>query len=105
MRNCFLQQLPDGPPYIGIADLTNIGEMVPGSMTITRINIPAAYRGQGYGTQLLRSITQAADEAGVDLSLEIMPSGPLDYDDLEAWYKRHGFTQIGDNIYYRKHKG
>lgn len=79
------------PKTRAIADLTGIGEMVPKTRTITRINVPADYRGRGLGTRLLKKILADADAFGVALSLEIMPSGPLDYDALEAWYRRHGF--------------
>jgi GNAT superfamily N-acetyltransferase len=75
----------------GIADVTNLGEMVPKTRTITRINIPEESRGRGLGTKLLRRILADADAEGVILSLEIMPSGPLDYNALEAWYRRWGF--------------
>lgn len=74
-----------------IADLTNMGEMVPKTMTITRINVLPEHRGRGLGSRLLKTILADADAAGVALSLEIMPSGPLDYDALERWYRRHGF--------------
>jgi predicted GNAT family acetyltransferase len=94
VKNCYIIHLADKPenyPQIGIADLTNVGEMVPGTMTITRVNIPAAHRGKGKGTELLKMILTDADQYGVLLSLEIMPSGSLDYEALYDWYVRHGF--------------
>lgn len=95
MKNCFILPVDNEAPYkVGIADLTNIGEMVPSTMTITRINIPESHRGQGLGSTLLKMITDAADEAQVMLSLEIMPSGPLDYDQLYDWYVRHQFHSL-----------
>lgn len=96
MRNCFTLKLQEGPrgiERIAIADLTNMGEMVSGTMTITRINVPSEFRGRGYGSLLLKQVLTAADHDLVRLSLEIYPSGPLSHDDLEAWYKRHGFIQ------------
>lgn len=94
MKNCYVLEIPDSPermPQGAIADLTNLGEMVPGTMTITRIHVPPAHRGMGYGAQLLRQIVSDADEVGILLSLEINPYGPLDYQDLENWYIRYGF--------------
>lgn len=86
MRNCYVNSTTRA-----IADLTNVGEMVPGTMTITRINVPAKHRGKGLGSELLKRICEDADADGMSLSLEIMSSGPLDYDALSAWYKRNGF--------------
>jgi ribosomal protein S18 acetylase RimI-like enzyme len=106
MKNCFIYHCPDLPerlPQVGIADLTNIGEMVPGTMTLTRINIPAHHRGQGHGSKFLKHICEEADKHGVALSLEIMPSGPLNYYALAEWYKRHGFRDADlDGIYIRR---
>lgn len=96
MKNCFVLHIPDRPermPQIAIADLTGLGDMVPGTMTITRINVPTWARGQGYGSKLLREILDAADTEETPLSLEVMPSGPLDYDELVRWYKRYGFRE------------
>lgn len=94
VKNCYILPVdPEAPYRVGIADLTNMGEMVPGTMTITRINIPETHRGQGLGTKLLQMITDAADEEPTMLTLEIMPSGPLNYEQLYDWYVRHGFCQ------------
>lgn len=58
---------------------------------ITRINVPEKYRGQGIASQLLRDIIAEADREQVRLYLEIVPTGGLNYDQLDAWYRRHGF--------------
>ena len=73
-----------------IADLILPGELTPG-WTISRINVPAIHRGKGLGTKILNEITADADAEGASLWLQVMPSGPLDYDALVAWYRRHGF--------------
>jgi GNAT superfamily N-acetyltransferase len=78
-----------------IADLYAPGEMFPKWWCISRINVPVGYRGQGFGTKLLKEITDDADKEGETLALEIIPSGDLGYDDLEAWYRRNGFKQDG----------
>lgn len=92
MKNCYIVEMPD--KCIAIADLTRFGDMLPGTTTITRINVPEKYRGQGFGSQLLKQITDDADKDQVILSLEILPSGPLDYDQLRDWYVRYGFYQL-----------
>jgi GNAT superfamily N-acetyltransferase len=81
-----------------IADLVSPGELTSG-WTITRINVPSYgdVRGKGHGTALLKRILADADAEGVELWLEPSPSDGLDYDQLVAWYKRHGFemTELG----------
>lgn len=66
---------------------------------ITRINVPRAHRGKGLGTQLLTAFLKEAYEYRKTVWLEIQPSDGLTYDDLEAWYLRHGFK--GFMIYKR----
>lgn len=85
-RNCFFEQLSD--TRISIADICEYENL---GWIITRINVPAEFRGTGAGTRLLKQITDDADEHGVTLWLEISPSDGLNYEELEAWYKRHGF--------------
>ena len=92
MKNCYIVHLRDKPesfPQIAIADL--VSEMVPNTLTITRINVPSAHRGNGHGSKLLDQICADADREEIRLSLEIFPSGSLDYDELKEWYIRHGF--------------
>jgi len=88
MKSCFTIRLSD--VNVAIADLCEYyGE----GYLITRINVPAPWRGQGYGSQLLREITIESDVKGIDLLLEVIPAidKRLDKDQLTAWYKRHGF--------------
>lgn len=70
-----------------IIDLCGYGN----GMMITRINVPAAHRGMGNGSRLLRRVLAEADANHVILYLEILPSGPLGYNALVEWYKRYGF--------------
>lgn len=70
-------------------------------LIITRINVPAAFRGQGYARALLGRICAEADVKRQKLWLEISPSDGLDYDMLEAWYRRAGFRDVG-GIFCRK---
>ena len=59
---------------------------------ISRINVPRENRGKGYGSQLLRQVLDIADQEKIRLYLEIAPSDGLNYEQLEAWYKRYGFV-------------
>lgn len=91
MKNCFYS-----PEHNAIADLVDAREMgLLNGMLITRINVPAQHRGQGVGRELLKLILAAADAEGLNLYLEISSSDGLTYDELEAWYVRYGFRDIG----------
>lgn len=72
-------------------------------LILTRINVPKASRGSGVARQLLATILADADRESVTLFLEISPSDGLNFSQLEAWYKRHGFINLG-GVYYRKPK-
>lgn len=69
---------------------------------ITRINVPVAHRGKGHASALLRECCDEADREGTTLWLEIAESDGLNYNQLEAWYKRYGFRGFG--IYRRRPK-
>lgn len=78
-----------------VADLTMVDD---GTWELNRINVPAASRGMGHGSRLLRRVTDDADAEGVALVLWINPYGPLDYETLAAWYKRNGFEHCDPGI-------
>ena len=61
---------------------------------ITRLNVPQEVRGLGYGTELLRRITEDADKDNLALCLLPQASGGLDHDRLIAWYERYGFMWV-----------
>lgn len=88
MKHCYLARLSSS--RIAIADLTDYYD---DGWYITRINVPKEFRGQGHGRALLKQITDAADQEGVTLHLEIQPSDGLDYEALQAWYIRAGFKR------------
>ncbi len=68
---------------------------------INRINTPQLYRGGGVASRLLKQVLERADHHGLTLRLVIKPSGSLDYDQLEAWYERHGFVKQDSGWYLR----
>lgn len=98
MQSCYIIKV--GPMRIAIADLCDYYGK---GLIITRINVPRDYRGQGHARELLRQITADADKTHTTLFLEIMSSDGLNYDQLEAWYKRAGFRSW-HGIYKRKPK-
>lgn len=78
-----------------IADLMRLSETDvwgPNTCMISRINVPMPARGLGVGTKLLRQILDDADAERVTLVLGPSPSDGLDFDQLVAWYQRHGFS-------------
>lgn len=101
MRNCYF----DASTH-SIADLCDGREMGLGRRTrvITRISVLPPHRGKGIGRRLLQEILHDADAEGITLALEIQPSGGLDYDELAAWYSRHGFVDRG-GIWFRRPHG
>lgn len=73
-------------------------------MIITRINVPKAHRGKGYGTKVLKKCLKEADRKRVRLFLEVSASDGLNRDQLTEWYKRHGFINY-KGIYMRRPDG
>lgn len=88
MRSCFIAKT--SATRIAIADVCDYYGQ---GYIITRINVPEGERGKGIGNKLLKEILNAADEEGMNLFLEIKPSGEMNYGDLEAWYCRNGFKK------------
>lgn len=83
------------PKTRSVADIGSIWpDDFPGAVKgyiIQRINVPAGHRGRGIGSVLLHRIIEAADAEGATLYLSVIPSGPLGYEELTAWYGRNGF--------------
>lgn len=93
MKMCFAIQI--GRAACAILDLFEDKDMhpYPNALCITRINVPRTFRGQGYGSRLLKDALYAADAEGVTLVLQVCSSGPMTDEELEHWYMRHGFVK------------
>lgn len=96
MKTCYVDK-----EHRAIADIIRPGELTP-NWTISRINVPAEYRGKGVGGKLLREILADADAEGVTLQLEIMPSDGLTYEELRRWYISYGFRHTPTGYWKRK---
>ena len=72
--------------------IANVSQNPDGTWDLNRINVPAKYRGVGVGSALLIEVLGSADAEGIDLYLDLNPYGALNYEQLEAWYARHGFV-------------
>jgi len=97
MRHCYIEQIGIIP---AIADLTMVDER---TWELNRVNVPQLQRGQGHGSRLLRRVLEEADADDVTIWLYPHSSGPLDNDDLIAWYRRHGFDF--KDVYNEAHGG
>ena len=82
--------------YIGISQ----GKMASIDLTpydkgwmITRIFVPEEGRGQGFDSQVLNLVLEDADAEGAILYLEVHPYGCVEHQQLEAWYRQHGFQR------------
>lgn len=95
MKNGYFIQL--NTIRTAVADLVDYDDT---TKLITRINVPKEYRSTGVGSQLLQQIVHDADEEGITLLLEIVPSDGLNFQQLELWYKRYGFKKE-DGMYRR----
>jgi ribosomal protein S18 acetylase RimI-like enzyme len=74
----------------------------PEGYTITRINTPRQYRGEGHASALLRQVCEDADRERATIYLEVLPTGGLNAEKLRAWYGRHGFTRLGHPLVMRR---
>lgn len=81
------------PHRTAVADVSNMGQF----WEINRINVPSGFRGNGYGSELLRQVCEEADYENATLRLSINPYGDLSYADLQDWYERYGFVQIDED--------
>lgn len=96
MKTYFYEKL--SPRALAVIDLCDYyGE----GFIITRINVPKEFRNKGVASKLLQRVLDEADKEKINLWLEISASDGLNYDQLEAWYKRHGFK--GTTILRRKY--
>lgn len=93
MPNCRIVKIYN--TKIAIVDLIDYED---GKM-ITRINVPIAFRGKGIGSALLEEVLDDSRQFKVPLYLGISPSDGLDFNQLKAWYIRHGFRYVGYEIY------
>jgi N-acetylglutamate synthase-like GNAT family acetyltransferase len=88
-----------GPTHIAICDISKINGKL---YEVHRINVPPAYRGRGFGRELLKQLLADADANSVCLRLWVLPSGGLGRRKLTAWYLRHAFIQREDGFLYRE---
>ncbi|MBT2609885.1 GNAT family N-acetyltransferase [Streptomyces sp. ISL-87] len=65
---------------------------------ITEVAVQAEARGMGLGSEILSQVCRDADAEGIVLLLSVDPGpGGLSYEELGAWYSRHGFQGFQQN--------
>jgi len=86
--------LPDYPAPKTLAIVWPSDEF--GGWWINNIKVLPELWGQGLGRRMLMAILDAADQQGQRLALAVEPDKweGLDYDQLFAWYGRHGFVEV-----------
>jgi len=69
-----------------------------GGYVVNRVNVPAAHRGKGVGTELMAQLLVWADLRRWPLRLQVSPytDSPLQFEALVSWYTRLGFHREGD---------
>lgn len=92
-----LDLTPDGwekSAQVGNAKLT-YAVQPDGTMSLEMIDVPAASRGQGEAGRALDKLLAEADAKGLTVYLEPKPvgSGGMTRQQLEAFYRKRGFTQ------------
>ncbi len=67
---------------------------------IQLIQITSTARRQGKAGETLRAICAIADEYQLPIFLIVAPNNgePMSYDDLTAWYTRHGFEMLRNDV-------
>lgn len=99
MRTCFIKKCSD--TRLAILDVCPFNEE--DGLLVTRINVPVEFRGRGIASELLLECCRAADLHKKTLYLTIMPSGGLNFSQLEQFYMRYGFAHW--NEMYRRLPG
>lgn len=106
LKGCYIDIEHRAIADVSRIDLADLDDFYANSGTfsymINRINVPFKFRGNGYGSALLNQILADADKEGEELYLFINPYGEMTYEQLEKWYKRHGFTYWKGGCYRRK---
>ena len=95
MKYTYIKELK---PVVAILDCS----AYEGGYMIHRINVPKRHRRFGHGTALLQEAITDADTEGAKLYLGLSPSDGMDFDELECWYKKHGFVELEDGMYIRE---
>lgn len=62
------------------------------ALELELLMVVPSYRHKGIGRRMMRDLCAAADDAGVDLVLSVVPGPSMDATMLFDWYERLGFA-------------
>lgn len=97
MKDCYMGEIVDNhAPEVDLLPGYEMG-LGESSRVVSRVITPRRLRKQGRARDLMQEVLRDADAEGITLWLEINPYGEMNYEALEAWYKRLGF-QWHDSI-------
>ena len=85
-------QLIEGDKILAGAEISSAG----GAWIFDRIFVSGENRSRGYGSEVLKKLAAYLDRKNIDLYAYIYSTGSLGDKQLEAWYRRYGFTDASD---------
>jgi GNAT superfamily N-acetyltransferase len=88
-------ELKDGENTLATAEISTAGDV----WVFTGIFVSGEYRANGYGSDLLTKIIEYLDRKNIDLFAYIYSYGSLSEKHLDAWYRRYGFVDAGEEGY------
>ncbi len=88
-------QLCVSDKVLALAEISTSGNL----WVFQRIYVDSEHRARGYGSDVLKKLTDYLDINKIDLYANIYSSGSLSDQQLEAWYKRNGFVDSKDISY------
>lgn len=73
-------------------------EQIDNVLDLASIDVDRDFRGQGFGSALLKASCELADRHQRTMDLIVSGSGPMTDPILKQWYQRHGFHGGGYNL-------
>lgn len=88
-------QLKDNDKTLAWAEICSAGDI----WIFNRLYVSEQNRAKGYGSEVLTKLTAYLDRKNIDLYAYIYSSGSLSEKQLDAWYRRYGFTDAAEKGY------
>lgn len=88
-------ELKDNDKTLAWAEICSAGDI----WIFNRIYVSEENRAKGYGSEVLTKLTAYLDRKNIDLYAYIYSSGSLSEKQLDAWYRRYGFTDAAEKGY------
>lgn len=88
-------QLKDNDKTLASSEISSVGD----KWVFTRMFVSEEHRAKGYGSEVLSKLVEYLDRNKLDLFAYIYSSGSLREEQIDAWYRRYGFVDAGDEGY------